>query len=448
MMCCWRPRGLVAGLVLLSAGAVPIEAAAADGRTASDGPPAFPVFADDRWGLMGRDGKMLTEPQYDAIGSCGGPPAATPPRPSGALARALLSLTLCYGLPPGPVRMLRDGRWGFLDRTGGELVPPRYERAEHFSEGLAAVRAGGLWGYIDASGREAIAARFEAADDFRDGVAAVRVGGQWGLIGRDGAWRAPPQFEKFERRLRDSAFDASPVAAKRDGRWGFVTLAGERVIPPRFDDASPFSEGLALVRMGGRAGYVDRSGTVVIPPRYLIAGPFSEGRAPVEVQSKRFGYIDGSGRLVVPAIYSFAFGFRSGLARVRVGDRWACIDREGRVVVPAELDCGDVDGDLVSISRNRLGGWANLGGRIVIEPRFEKKGRFSDGVAAIRLDGRWGYVDRHGTLVIEPRFEHADAFRHGLGLVEYGDSAAYIDRSGTVIREMHFPGRAGLLLRP
>jgi hypothetical protein len=33
-------------------------------------------------------------------------------------------------------------------------------------------------------------------------------------------------------------------------------------------------------------------------------------------------------------------------------------------------------------------------------------------------------------------------------LVEYGDSAAYIDRSGTVIRKMHFPGRAGLLLRP
>jgi len=38
-------------------------------------------------------------------------------------------------------RVLSDGKYGFIDRTGGWIVTPQYDRAENFSEGLAAV----LW---------------------------------------------------------------------------------------------------------------------------------------------------------------------------------------------------------------------------------------------------------------------------------------------------------------
>jgi hypothetical protein len=65
--------------------------------------------------------------------------------------------------------------------------------------------------------------------------------------------------------------------------YGYIGPDGKWLIPPRFDDALPFSEGLAAVRVGdadtGRWGYIDTSGTFVIQPRFTGAFLFSKGLA-------------------------------------------------------------------------------------------------------------------------------------------------------------------------
>src|SRR5438552_12784188 len=42
---------------------------------------------------------------------------------------------------------------------------------------------------------------------------------------------------------------------RQDGKVGFVNKSGKLVIPPQFENAAPFSEGLAVVQVGSRAGY-------------------------------------------------------------------------------------------------------------------------------------------------------------------------------------------------
>lgn len=39
-------------------------------------------------------------------------------------------------------------KWGFVNKSGLEVVPPTYERVKEFSEGFAAVKLGDKWGYI------------------------------------------------------------------------------------------------------------------------------------------------------------------------------------------------------------------------------------------------------------------------------------------------------------
>ena len=41
-----------------------------------------------------------------------------------------------------------DGLYGYVDIDGQWVIAPRFESAQPFSEGLAAVCQGGLWGYI------------------------------------------------------------------------------------------------------------------------------------------------------------------------------------------------------------------------------------------------------------------------------------------------------------
>ena len=58
---------------------------------------------------------------------------------------------------------------------------------------------------------------------------------------------------------------------------------GTIVINPQFDDASSFSDGLALVRIGGGSGFIDKTGSFVINPQFDAARSFSEGLASVRI---------------------------------------------------------------------------------------------------------------------------------------------------------------------
>jgi WG containing repeat len=84
------------------------------------------------------------------------------------------------------------------------------------------------------------------------------------------------------------------------GRWGYMEKTGRIAIPPQYENADPFFEGLAQVWIGGKVGYIDTTGHFVIEPQYDphvgASRGFSEGRAPVTV-SEKIGYIDRTGNI-------------------------------------------------------------------------------------------------------------------------------------------------------
>ena len=87
-----------------------------------------------------------------------------------------------------------------------------------------------------------------------------------------------------------------------DGKFGLCrylsSATKQEIIPPRFERAMPFSEGVAAVSIGGRVGYVDERGKVVIEPRFDLAGEFSNGLAEVLIGDKT-GVINRKGEIVV-----------------------------------------------------------------------------------------------------------------------------------------------------
>jgi hypothetical protein len=53
------------------------------------------------------------------------------------------------GLAPVQV----GGKFGFIDKTGKMVIPPKYDDAFSFSEGLALVKIGDKFRYIDKTGK-------------------------------------------------------------------------------------------------------------------------------------------------------------------------------------------------------------------------------------------------------------------------------------------------------
>jgi hypothetical protein len=64
-----------------------------------------------------------------------------------------------------------NGKQGFIDKTGKEIIPCKYDKAWYFSEGLACVRLDGERIYIDKQGNEDatyIEAKAVIADNIKD----------------------------------------------------------------------------------------------------------------------------------------------------------------------------------------------------------------------------------------------------------------------------------------
>jgi hypothetical protein len=236
-------------------------------------------------------------------------------------------------------RDLSANDWGYIDHTGAVVITPRFKAAGSFSEGLAyaervteehyllgavidrhgAVVAEAPFvlelsrslfgtpslqqyqqrrrftfgeglipkldaatrGWVDSTGRLIPGERFDYLGLFTEGRAAVLMGrnesdpGGWGFVDTAGILAVPARFASVE------AFSEGLACVRdRAGRTGYVTLSGEWAIQPLWlEDARPFSDGRALVKLGGLWGYLDRNGDFAIPPRHHRAEPFSEGLA-------------------------------------------------------------------------------------------------------------------------------------------------------------------------
>ena len=76
-----------------------------------------------------------------------------------------------------------NGKWGFVDASGKQVIEPEYEDARSFANGVAAVKKNGKWGYIDKNNEMVIENIFSDARDFNDaGNALVEDCGTWQML--------------------------------------------------------------------------------------------------------------------------------------------------------------------------------------------------------------------------------------------------------------------------
>ncbi|MEM1135731.1 MAG: WG repeat-containing protein [Bacteroidota bacterium] len=117
----------------------------------------------------------------------------------------------------------KDGLYGFIDERGEEIISLKFEDAQSFNEGKAAVKQKDLWGFIDKTGKFIISPTYEIATSFSEDLAAVR--------------------NKF--------------------LWGYIDADNHLMIPCSFDFAYPFENGEALVLSGSTWTNIDRTGNIV-----------------------------------------------------------------------------------------------------------------------------------------------------------------------------------------
>lgn len=255
----------------------------------------------------------------------------------------------------------------YYDRSGRRLFGA-YARASGFSEGLAAVHdpmrtTESLISYVDSAGNEVIPPRFNDAGTFVDGLAPAAVqdsGGKlWGYIDREGEWKIAPRFldacsfSDGYARVRvnlDTVADSSaaseePEAKKNENAlWGYIDPTGRVVIGPAFTDAWDFRNGRGLVTTAEGMAVIDTSGTVIATVAGKGAQPerigdFSEGLAPASITvgsgNMYYGYVGREGEWSIPPRFVQIGRFNGGIAAVvtpGLMEPLLYIDLEGNVL--------------------------------------------------------------------------------------------------------------------
>ena len=86
----------------------------------------------------------------------------------------------------GLARVLLNNKLGFIDKTGKEVIPIKYDDASSFSEGLASVSLNYKYGFIDKTGKEVIPIKYDYAEGFSEGLAQVKLNNKWFYINQKG----------------------------------------------------------------------------------------------------------------------------------------------------------------------------------------------------------------------------------------------------------------------
>ncbi len=226
-------------------------------------------------------------------------------------------------------------KYGFIDKYGnlvvkGEFKPPiylPYHSFIRFSEGFAAlvIKRGFMRRevlhmkrkayYVNRDG-EFTFGPFDDAYSFSEGYACVKLGDYYGFINTKGKFVFEPFFESNPAKLRFSngllraPFDVwrrfilsgmPPDKDKNPSRykWGYLNKNFQVAIPPAFDEAEPFTDGLAAVEVGGKWGYIDTMGRWVIRPRFEEAFDFIDGIAEAIIKGTSV-YLNRQGEIIWP----------------------------------------------------------------------------------------------------------------------------------------------------
>ena len=158
----------------------------------------------------------------------------------------------------GLSKVQKDGKVGYVNKQGVEIIKPQYQEGLTFHDGYAAVKTGNRWMFLDSTGKAITEAIYEDAVGFNNGLAVVA----------------------------------------KNNLYGFINTTGEVVIPFQFSNARNFSEGLAsAANAKGYWGYIDAKGTWIIKPTYHFCDSFENGEGRV-MKGEKVLYIDKTNKMV------------------------------------------------------------------------------------------------------------------------------------------------------
>ncbi len=189
-------------------------------------------------------------------------------------------------------------KWGTIDLTGKEIIPPKYDEPVYFHDGFATTELKGKYGVVNLSGKEVASPIYDTIIVFKDGHANVKL----------------------------------------KGKFGVIDSTGKEIVLPKYDAPIYFKESFAVIKVKGKYGFVDISGKEVIPPLYSVAEDFENGYAAVQNNSGKMGLIDTTGKEIIPFMYDKIQALTTNIIMILLNEKIGFINPSNQEITPLIYD--------------------------------------------------------------------------------------------------------------
>jgi hypothetical protein len=213
---------------------------------------------------------------------------------------------------------------------------------------------------------------------------------------------------------------------------------GNWIVPPIYQrmaylDYEP--ELFPVANSSGKWGYINKKGEVVIPFQYQLAYGFSEGLAAVLNENSLYGYINIIGDLKIPYQYSYAGRFRNGHAVVLKNGKNHLINSNGEKTTEEYIDMEWLSDKYIACKQGGLYGIKDLSGKQIKAPFFSDYFPYTEGLAGVKVQGKWGFMDENFNLVIKPKYmQKVDySFSEGFARFKQNNKVGLMDKSGNMV---------------
>lgn len=237
---------------------------------------------------------------------------------------------------------------------------------------------------------------------------------------------------------------AGAIQVKQNNLWGLAAANGSLQIPCEYDQISTYSNDRVITCKDGVISAVNADNNRVA----LFHGAAEKFG---NYADDRFGYqAENAWRLATGTFHTGSVDFdeigmySNGYAPAKSGGKWGMVDTSGiEWLIPAEYESAVQDLLGRAYAQNAV--FMSRGGQVLLLVDGEETGNvyedarpFSDGWAAVKRDGKWGFIDIQGNVMIDFQFDDALSFGQHLAAVKEDGLWGYVSLRGELVIQPQF----------
>ena len=203
----------------------------------------------------------------------------------------------------GLALVMRNGKCGYIDISGNEVIPCVYEKARLFNNGVAPVK-NDKWVFIDKLGNvvsKELETDYDEIEMTESRLWRVYYSGKYGLVDPTGQEILPCIYESIHK-LKDNIWKAD-LDYPNDRGSLLIDDAGNRLTTILYDDIYSWecNHDVIVAHLNGKYGLIDIRGDEIVPCVYENISSLDGGIWKARLNDK-FGIMGDDGKMVVPCI--------------------------------------------------------------------------------------------------------------------------------------------------